>query len=391
MLAMSLIDLLIIIVTLYAFTTLYNRRHILKQFHAMWPISLMLLGLGVTCIFYLIDLGVMLILPRFIPMMQAMKVMEELHLNYHWYVTMTAVPLLVIGIIKLIKVVIPAYSSVVDSLKNEQDSLKNLTIELVRHKEDLEEMVNDRTAETRQALKTAETSNKAKSEFLSCMSHELRTPLHAIIGFSQLLDAKSDDQFTATDKDQIKEILHGGRHLLELINGILDLSSIEAGHLDVSINNISLNEILSDCISMIQPLADKNDIRLNYYVDLNLDYIVCIDKKCFKQAMLNLLSNAIKYNCKEGEVTLKSMNLSNGYVRVLVKDTGIGIDHEFKTYLFKEYVRAATTKKSVSGTGLGLVITKSLIEAMGGKIGFESNPGEGSNFWVDIPLAEVAG
>jgi len=234
----------------------------------------------------------------------------------------------------------------------------------------------------------AEHANKAKSEFLSSMSHELRTPLHAVLGYAQLLEIKDDDQFTEDNRDQVKEILHGGRHLLDLINDVLDLSKIEAGHMDISIEKIRLNEMLQKCMAMIQPLADKQSIRLHNQVDTNSNHIVLVDYRRFKQVILNLLSNAVKYNHENGEVTLSSLEIDSRYIRVMIEDTGLGIDLEHKQQIFEPFIRKAKTITTVSGTGIGLTITKNLIEAMGGKVDFESTPGQGSCFWVDIPLAE---
>lgn len=272
-------------------------------------------------------------------------------------------------------------------LEHEQAALQQLTAELEQHREHLENLVDERTTEVRQALIAAEESNQAKTNFLSCMSHELRTPLNAILGFSQLLSLKQDDVVTEDDKSYFNDIHTAGTHLLELINEILDLAKIEAGYLDIETENIALDELLSKSLTMIKPLADKQGIHLNFDDQVKCDDIVCVDYRRFMQVILNLLSNAVKYNRADGDITLSRSILDNGFARVIVKDTGLGIGDDYKPHIFEPFERAAHKNTNISGTGIGLVITKNLIEAIGGNIGFESELNQGSTFWVDIPLA----
>jgi signal transduction histidine kinase len=275
-----------------------------------------------------------------------------------------------------------------DSLFQEEKKHKQLANELTLHRNNLEKIIDERTAEVKQALIAAEQSSQAKSEFLSCMSHELRTPLHAVLGFAQLLEIKDDSPLTDTDRDHIQEILHGGMHLLELINDILDLSRIESGNIDIALENINLNELLSTCIAMTKPMADKQGIHLIHNTPPDSDMVVNIDRRRFKQVILNLLSNAVKYNTANGSVTLSSQILDSGYIRVIVKDDGLGIDHQYQRHIFEPFIRAPSKRLKIGGTGIGLTITKQLIEAMNGSIDFKSTPGNGSDFWVDIPLSE---
>ncbi|MDH5369336.1 MAG: ATP-binding protein [Gammaproteobacteria bacterium] len=228
-------------------------------------------------------------------------------------------------------------------------------------------------------------ANKAKSEFLSSMSHELRTPMNAIIGFGELLE------FTAHDdnaKSYASEITKAGDHLLNIINDVLDLSAIESGKLHISIENVSVKDVFSESLSLMTPLAEKRDIRIINSGIRNIEYLVLADYMRLKQVFLNLISNAIKYNRIGGSIFINSELRSENKLRITISDTGIGMSTENQQQLFQEFNRIGAQTTKVEGTGIGLVITKRLVELMKGEIGVESKEGKGTSFWIEFKRSE---
>lgn len=236
-----------------------------------------------------------------------------------------------------------------------------------------------RRNELAEAKEAAERANQAKSDFLSSMSHELRTPMNAILGFAQLLEC--DDELTADQRDNANEILKAGRHLLTLINEVLDLARIEAGRIDLSLEPVLLREAVEDCRQLVQPLAAARGLALE--VELPEAAVVRADRTRLKQVLLNLLSNAVKYNRDGGSVRL-SASPAGDMLRVAVADTGTGIRAERLGELFEPFNRLGAEQSAVEGTGIGLSITRRLMELMGGRIGAESEPGVGSTFWIEL-------
>lgn len=234
------------------------------------------------------------------------------------------------------------------------------------------------------AKQEAECANRAKSLFISSMSHEMRTPMNAILGFAQLIEIDAKDELI---KENSQEILHASRHLLELIDGLLDLSQIETGNLKIRIESYNLKEILDFCLSMVKPSAEKMIIQIENKVDLLPEIKIQVDNKQFKQVVLNLLSNAIKYNKKNGSVIIDYSIEDEKNLCLSVTDTGKGIAPENYENLFNLFDRAGQECSNITGSGLGLAITKKLIESMNGTIGFESTVKEGTHFWVKIPLS----
>ena len=236
------------------------------------------------------------------------------------------------------------------------------------------------------AREEATRANTAKNEFLSRMSHELRTPLNAILGFGQLLETSS---LAAQDLEGVRHILSAGRHLLALINDVLDLSSIEAGKLTVSPEPVHAVDLVNDTVALIQPLADSRSIRLAIDVD-GCDAWVMTDRQRCRQILLNLLSNAVKYNHDGGAVEVRWARVTEETLRISVRDTGPGIDPTRRARLFEPFDRLGAESSGVEGTGLGLALSKQLAERLGGAIGVDTAPGQGSTFWIDLPVTEAA-
>jgi len=236
--------------------------------------------------------------------------------------------------------------------------------------------------EMRHAKVAAERANEAKSDFLSRMSHELRTPLNAILGFAQAMETGTPPP-TASQKECIDEILRGGWYLLELINEILDLALIEAGQLSLSKESVSLGGVLLDCQAMMEPQARKRGIHMTF-PQFDEPCFVHADRTRVKQLFINLLSNAIKYNRPNGAVVVSCGPGSAGRVRVTVSDTGRGLSKDKLEQLFQPFNRLGQEASSEEGTGIGLVVTKRLVEHMGGTVGAESTVGVGTTFWVEL-------
>ncbi|MEO7007602.1 MAG: ATP-binding protein, partial [Caldimonas sp.] len=262
--------------------------------------------------------------------------------------------------------------------------------EVMRLNEELERRVLERTAQLERsnadlvvATAAAHEANRAKSEFLSNMSHELRTPLNAIIGFGQLLAATEAAAMTPQrSKEFIEHIVEAGRHLLSLINDILNLAQIEAGKLTVSLEAVELAGVLAECRSMTEAMAEARNIRLLFAPGAGIS--VRADRTRLKQVLLNLLSNAVKYNRDLGSVVVDCNRPSPDIVRVSVQDTGIGLRPEQMQALFQPFNRLGQETGVQEGTGIGLVLTKRLVELMGGTLGVNSAPGTGTVFWIDL-------
>jgi len=246
------------------------------------------------------------------------------------------------------------------------------------------EMEQEREA----AREEAERANRAKNEFLSRMSHELRTPMNAVLGFAQLLDM---DPLTPEQKEGTAEILKAGKHLLELIDEVLDIARIETGKMRLSLEPVDSVQAAQECISLLTPLADQEGVRLSLEpqgLSNRPDY-VSADRQRLKQVLLNLISNSIKYNRQEGSVRVSVGPTEQGdRFKIEVTDTGHGIAAERMEQLFAPFERLGAEESSIQGVGLGLALSKALVEAMGGTISVTSNPGQGSTFSVDLASAE---
>jgi PAS domain S-box-containing protein len=233
------------------------------------------------------------------------------------------------------------------------------------------------------AKAVAEKANLAKSDFLSSMSHELRSPLNAILGFAQLMESDAPAP-SAGQRESITQILNAGWYLLELINEILDLAAIESGKLSISIEPVTLNALLLECQSMVEPLAQRRSVRLDFPASAK-EYCVNADRTRIKQVLINLLSNAIKYNNVGGSVLVEcSEKSAEGRIRITVSDTGAGLAADKIAQLFQPFNRLGQESSGEEGTGIGLVVSKRLVELMNGTIGVESKVGTGSVFWVEL-------
>ncbi|WP_438970294.1 ABC transporter substrate-binding protein [Methylophaga sp.] len=231
----------------------------------------------------------------------------------------------------------------------------------------------------------AERANNAKSEFLSAMSHELRTPLNGILGFSQLLLSDKEKNLDQDQKYNINQILHCGKHLQALINDVLELSEIESGQIKTSDDHVPIASVFEDCMPLLTTLAQQHQVQIE--LKDGTDAVVITDFTKLKQVFIHLVSNAIKYNKTDGRVLISAtVQTQNSTLKLTVTDTGIGIAEEKQEQVFTAFERLGQ-QRNIAGTGVGLSVSRRLLEAMGGKIDFVSTLGQGSSFWIELPLA----
>lgn len=280
-------------------------------------------------------------------------------------------------------------------IAREAEERKIAQQEVMRLNTGLEMRVRERTAalersnqELELATAAAEEANRAKSAFLSSMSHELRTPLNAILGFAEILVTDTMPTTLAQKKDFTNHILKAGRHLLTLINEILDLAKVESGAMTLSLEPVAIAEVMQECRTMIEPLGQQRNIQTIFPEDLGL--AVLADRTRLKQVLLNLLSNAVKYNRASGAVAVECEPVDGERIRIAVRDTGIGLSPAQLEGLFQPFNRLGQEAGSIEGTGIGLVVTKRLVELMGGEIGVSSTSEIGSLFWIELRSASIA-
>ncbi len=248
----------------------------------------------------------------------------------------------------------------------------------------LAQALQERNAELENAKLTAEKANLAKSDFLSSMSHELRTPLSAILGFAQLIESGTPRP-TPSQARGVQQILQAGWYLLELINEILDLALIESGRLSLSLEQVSLAGVMRECETLVESQAQKRGVTV-VFPPAKPAFFINADRTRVKQVLINLLTNAIKYNRVYGTVTVSCVEQPPGRIRVCVEDTGNGLTDEKIGQLFQPFNRLGQEVNTEQGTGIGLVMTKRLVELMGGSIGVQSTVGKGSVFWLEMNL-----
>ncbi|RDH84469.1 MAG: hypothetical protein DIZ80_03035 [endosymbiont of Galathealinum brachiosum] len=239
-----------------------------------------------------------------------------------------------------------------------------------------------------QAKNDAENANKVKTDFISAMSHDLRTPLNAVLGFCQLLATNQEEPLTENQKDNVKEIMDGGNHLLHLINDILDLAKIEAGKISLNTESINVYSIIDECITLVKTLTNEKNIIIKNHLKISNNYFVRADNTRLKQILLNLLSNAIKYNNDNGSIDINLTEISNNYLKICIIDNGTGIPENKQHQVFNPFTRFHSSAQHIEGTGIGLTVSKQLIEAMNGNINFKSKLNQGSSFCIELPKAD---
>ena len=278
-----------------------------------------------------------------------------------------------------------AHDTIIGYLLIGTDNTARKQVEVERQR--LDQSLKETNVELERAKSAAEKANLAKSDFLSSMSHELRSPLNAILGFAQLMESGTPLP-TPAQQDSIGQILQAGWYLLALINEILDLALIESGKLSLSVEPMSLAEVLADCQAMIEPQAAQGGIRVSF-VPFEGASFVSADRTRVKQVLINLLSNAIKYNRVGGHVEVSCRLVSSQRLRISIQDTGEGLSADKLDQLFQPFNRLGQEAGIKEGTGIGLVVSKRLVELMGGEIGAQSAVGVGSVFWFELNAAQV--
>jgi signal transduction histidine kinase len=242
-----------------------------------------------------------------------------------------------------------------------------------------------RAVELERAHEQAHAGSRAKSRFLAGMSHELRTPLNAVLGFAQLMEINPKEPLAAAQRSAVGNILSAGQHLLRLISDVLDMAKVEAGRLEVFVSNVPAAAGVSEAVDMIRGEADKRAIAIDVVDDGWL--MVRADQARLRQCLINVLSNAVKYNHEGGRVVVSWARATGGMVRFTITDTGPGIDPSRASELFQPFSRLGADDKAIEGTGVGLALTRQLIELMGGRVGCDIAVGQGSTFWLEVPEA----
>ena len=308
--------------------------------------------------------------------------LEHQHITFSniWHKHQFTIILLIVFIIS-----ITFYTLYLSSI-NKKLSASKLALSL--HKEHLEDTVQKRTEELAIQKLHAEHANAAKSDFLSNMSHELRTPLNAILGFSQLIKLDAEDACDKELSTNIMEVIDAGKYLLSLINEILDLAKIESGKTELKLEEILCLQVFKNSLNIISPISNAKNITIN--IDKCSECLVIADRKRLQQIFINLLSNAVKYNNESGSINIVLENNHQGLFEFRIKDSGIGIKPEFHDKVFEPFARDHENAELVEGSGVGLVITKHLVEQMHGDIGFESEYGVGTEFWITLPIVQSA-